>query len=88
MLFIKLLRDIKKSLLSTITIVIIISLGIMLWAGFNAVSTNLAIITDDFYARCAMPDLFITGTGLTRADMRELEREGADIYMGGPAVVI
>lgn len=82
MLFLKLVRDLRRSWLSALTIVLITALGIMLWTGFEGVASNGTAITTEFYEGYGMPDLFVTGSGLTDADLRMLRQNGAEEVMG------
>ncbi len=82
MLLRKLLRDMRKNILSTLTIVLISALGIMFWAGFEGVTENTERIVEEYYLAHFMPDVFITGQGLTQGDIHDLEMNGASMIEG------
>lgn len=77
MLFLKLIRDLRKNIISTVTIVFITALGIMFWSGFQGITINLERIVKDYYEAYYMPDIFVTGKDFTYADVRDLlKRDG------------
>ncbi|MCL2837940.1 MAG: FtsX-like permease family protein [Oscillospiraceae bacterium] len=83
MLFLKALRDMKKSIFATVTIVVIITLGVAMWTGFDAITKNMDRIVGDFYSEHNMPHLFVSGMNLTQRDIREFSRLDGVRYIDG-----
>lgn len=73
----------KNSIMSTLTIVIIITLGVSMWVGFDSIDKNMTRIVNNYYAEHNMPHLFISGINLTQRDIRDISRLPGVRYVDG-----
>ena len=74
MLYIKMLRDIKKNLSQFITIFLMIMIGIMAYSGIEAYMNGMKETADKFYLENNLQDLNVIGANFTKDDLKNIKK--------------
>ena len=69
----KMLRDIRKNKSQFITIILMVAIGVMVYAGINAYMKGMQTTADNFYADYNLQDLNVLGSNFKKTDLEEVK---------------
>lgn len=68
------LRDILKNKSQFITILLMITIGVMVYAGIEAYMDGMTMTADKFYTESNLQDINVLGKNFTTADLDEIKK--------------
>lgn len=69
----KMLRDIRKNKSQFITIILMVAIGVMVYAGINAYMKGMQTTADNFYTDYNLQDLNVLGNNFKKTDLEEIK---------------
>ena len=70
----KMLRDIRKNKSQFITIILMVAIGVMVYAGINAYMKGMQTTADNFYTDYNLQDLNVLGNNFKKTDLEQVKK--------------